>query len=652
MSGGSTTSNLWLVDGADNVDHGSNRTILVYPSVDAIEEFKIQRNNYGAEFGQAGGAQINVVTKGGTNSFHGTRVLLRPPRLPELQRLLPGAGRPAQGALEVGRLRRDVRRPHHEGQAALLPLLREEQGRAQLGSLGVRPHGGSSAPGTSAGAALAGCTPPAPNDPLTGQPFPGNKIPANRLSPAGLALRQPLPASEQHAELGLQQLHPGRARARRLEPDPRPRRLERHQQHPPDGALHPGQLEGRQHDPLGRLPDLDRRLQLGPAGQVARGPAEPELRLEHDERPDLLLLGQQHHGRPDRGTPRRWTRSTASIPTSYPSSVKEQGGTAQPALLGSAGPYGDLWNQSPWKNNQDLYVLKDDWSAVFGKHFVKAGAFFSTNAKNEEVNNTSQESVLFGGSAGYQDPERLRPGPQHRQRLRQPPARGHGLRHGPSSITNPYVQQRWHDLEFYVADSYKVAPASRRTSACASATCSRRTWRTTSRGTSSPARRRPRPRQLALQRHAVPAGNEPLPGLGLPGGSDGPNRQLVPTKSLWVAPRLGVAWDVYGDGKMAVRGGVGLFYQRDRVSPGLGVGTDPPFSGTARVTRTLDSATSGDRRRRRRLRRAPNALEQMAANTNYWQWNLAVSARARRRTPSSSWPTSAARASTSSGRPT
>jgi len=65
VSGGSTTSNLWLVDGADNVDHGSNRTILVYPSVDAIEEFKIQRNNYGAEFGQAGGAQINIVTRGG-----------------------------------------------------------------------------------------------------------------------------------------------------------------------------------------------------------------------------------------------------------------------------------------------------------------------------------------------------------------------------------------------------------------------------------------------------------------------------------------------------------------------------------------------------------------------------------------------------------
>ena len=72
VSGGSTTSNLWLIDGADNVDHGSNRTIMVYPSVDAIEEFKIQRNNYGAEFGQAGGAQVNLVTRSGTNEFHGS----------------------------------------------------------------------------------------------------------------------------------------------------------------------------------------------------------------------------------------------------------------------------------------------------------------------------------------------------------------------------------------------------------------------------------------------------------------------------------------------------------------------------------------------------------------------------------------------------
>ena len=72
VSGGAVTSNLWTVDGTNNNDVGSMRTILVYPSVDAIEEFKIHRNSYGAEYGQAGGGIINIVTRGGTNEFHGS----------------------------------------------------------------------------------------------------------------------------------------------------------------------------------------------------------------------------------------------------------------------------------------------------------------------------------------------------------------------------------------------------------------------------------------------------------------------------------------------------------------------------------------------------------------------------------------------------
>ena len=65
VSGSDVTANLWTVDGANNNDVGSNRTILVYPSLEAIQEFKILRNSYGPEFGGAGGAQINIVTRGG-----------------------------------------------------------------------------------------------------------------------------------------------------------------------------------------------------------------------------------------------------------------------------------------------------------------------------------------------------------------------------------------------------------------------------------------------------------------------------------------------------------------------------------------------------------------------------------------------------------
>ena len=58
-----------------------------------------------------------------------------------------------------------------------------------------------------------------------------------------------------------------------------------------------------------------------------------------------------------------------------------------------------------------------------------------------------------------------------------------------------------------------------------------------------------------------------------------PTGVLVPVQILWVAPRLGVAWDVFGDGKTALRGGVGLFYERERVSTGLGAGPEPAVLG-------------------------------------------------------------------------
>src|SRR5713226_2981263 len=72
IGGGPSNATLWLVDGANNVDVGSNRTLLIYPSLDSIEEFKIERNSYSAQFGGAGGGVITIVTKSGTNAFHGS----------------------------------------------------------------------------------------------------------------------------------------------------------------------------------------------------------------------------------------------------------------------------------------------------------------------------------------------------------------------------------------------------------------------------------------------------------------------------------------------------------------------------------------------------------------------------------------------------
>ena len=72
MNGNRNSANNWTVDGADNVDRGSNLTLLNFPSIDAIDEFKVERSLYTADSGRAGGGQISVVTRSGTSQFHGT----------------------------------------------------------------------------------------------------------------------------------------------------------------------------------------------------------------------------------------------------------------------------------------------------------------------------------------------------------------------------------------------------------------------------------------------------------------------------------------------------------------------------------------------------------------------------------------------------
>ena len=51
MNGNRNSANNWTVDGADNVDRGSNLTLLNFPSIDAISEFKVERSLYTADIG-------------------------------------------------------------------------------------------------------------------------------------------------------------------------------------------------------------------------------------------------------------------------------------------------------------------------------------------------------------------------------------------------------------------------------------------------------------------------------------------------------------------------------------------------------------------------------------------------------------------------
>ncbi len=72
INGARTGANNWTVDGGDINDSGSNGTLLNTPGIDAIQEFTLERSNYDAAFGRSGGGQVVVATKAGTNQFHGS----------------------------------------------------------------------------------------------------------------------------------------------------------------------------------------------------------------------------------------------------------------------------------------------------------------------------------------------------------------------------------------------------------------------------------------------------------------------------------------------------------------------------------------------------------------------------------------------------
>src|SRR6185369_17003668 len=63
VNGNQSNANMWTVDGVKNMDVCSNATLLVFPSIDSIAEFRVELNSFSAEFGQAQGAVINLITK-------------------------------------------------------------------------------------------------------------------------------------------------------------------------------------------------------------------------------------------------------------------------------------------------------------------------------------------------------------------------------------------------------------------------------------------------------------------------------------------------------------------------------------------------------------------------------------------------------------
>ena len=221
VNGNGSNTNLWTVDGVNNMDVGSNATLLVFPSIDSIAEFRVERNSFSAEYGQAQGAVINLITKGGSNDFHGTLFeFFRNDKLNANDFFLNRAGQPRpilrynnfgfnfSGPIVLPRFGEGPGKATWKGTNRAFFFWNEEWRKERRGLVpplqfrvptaaervgdfsgprtGPRPRnpfvaGGCDEPGT-VGGNFAAC-------------FPGDRIPQSMLSPAGLAILNffPLP---------------------------------------------------------------------------------------------------------------------------------------------------------------------------------------------------------------------------------------------------------------------------------------------------------------------------------------------------------------------------------------------------------------------------------------------------------------------------
>lgn len=624
ISGSDVTANMWTVDGANNNDVGSNRTLLVYPSLEAIEEFKILRNSYGPEFGGAGGGQINIVTRGGTNEFRGSLFYSgRDDSLNAKNYFLEKANQPKE---ELSR--RDfggsiggpiVRNKLHF--FANLEWNLEERGTARAAFVPTEAE----RRGDFSGPRIAGCSPPIPIDPLTGQPFPGNQIPADRLSPGGLAylnlyplpnvtpgpgscnnwvtsITSPIDYVQQSARIDWTIADSSRLMVRYTHDvwennapsinqnlwgdDPFPAVDSNWNQPSQSFVANLNQTIGD---------TANNSLQFSYSGnkiEITRGGLNPGLN------DDILNAIQPIFGY-DR---------------------KQYGANiGHPVFWGGSG-YQPLWNEAPFLNNQDLFIIKDDYTQVFGTHFLKAGALVSFNKKNEDTigNGSNQHSSLWG-SAGLNGWGANTGNILSDFLLRD-------MTFGFSEFTaGRLAEQRWSDIELYIADSWQ---ASKQVTVDFGVRYSLFL---------NPYALDDRIMNFVPSQFDPALGNDPCNGLlqppgttwcqeaGARGGTSGPNRSLMEQDYNNIAPRLGIAWDVFGDGKTAIRAGLGRFFLRERLTPLLSMAVNPPFVTTLNGLRKLDTivepcggcfgSTLGSPSRGRELeQRTPNS----------WQWNVMV----------------------------
>ena len=571
VSGQRSESLTFLLDGADNTNFLGNN-IVVSPNPDAVQEFKILTNNYDAQFGRASGGIVNQVIKSGTNQIHGSAFeFLRNDVLNARDYFLPertSFKRNVFGGTLGGPIIKNKTFIFGSYQGA---RRREGQASSQLTTLSAPERNGDFGDlcGTAADFDAAGnCNNPDAQlfNPATGNPYPFNVVPVNPVSANYIAKYVPLPnvgasgfisapVADINEDQGILRVDHTLTSRDSLSGtyviddfrDALPFQVNK-------GASTGGDV------PVGSaITDTNRSqtLTLAWTHTFARTWIN-EFRASANRSAELQASPVDHTTAADLG----FTNVNPDDPA----------GAAPPIIFTPGFNLGPS-PQGPTKLHDMTYQFQDNFTIPHGKHEWKFGADFRRVQNNFNFDFFTNGSFTFGGA-----PNGPLPGGTFT---------GDGAADFVAGFPGNFFQFstatyniRSTSQYYYLQDTYRILP--------------RLTLNLGVRYEYNGPQYDTHNNIIGFfgagaQSQVFP---DAPPGVLYPGDPGTPNRALVfPDRNNWT-PRVGFAWDIFGNAKLVMRGGFGIFYDIEDGALNLQFGGQPPFGDVLNLNYLPSDVTS------------------------------------------------------------
>ncbi len=571
INGGRVEYNNWELDGGDNMDNGSNSTLNVYPNVDAIAEFKVLTSNYGAQYGRNGSGTIETVTKSGTRDFHGD--LFEFVRNEDFNaRGFFQTERPAYKKNDYGYTIGGpvfIPKLYNTSRQKTFFFFSEEWRKERVPAQTFHQQVPSNAERTgnfsdlcpAAGSAVNKTTfPDCPINPATGAYFPGNQVP---IDPNAQILLGLFPAANAGAGtasfFNAAPVTPTNWREELVRVDQNfsdKVRFFYRFTHDSWNTVNPISLWGNN---TSSFPIVGTNF-VGPGVSMVANlaiSASPTLLNEtvFSYTTDHITLN---------------ATGNYQLPSSFTGTGLYNngfGGILPSVVIANGTPYGGGFNSDtgyfPWTNSNPTFTYKDQVTKIVGAHNLYFGAYFAAAQKNEENSPYLQGTYTFSNTSSVSTGNawadfltaRIASYEQTNAKIKY---------YNRYKIVEPYVQDDWHvskkltlnlglrlSLFGTYYDKYKTAY----------------NWEPGAYNAAQAPLLDVTGNVTGQQGALIPGTGNPFTGL-VQCGAPGLPRGCLAGHLFNPAPRFGFAYDPIGDGKTAIRGGYGIFFEHTNGNEG------------------------------------------------------------------------------------